>query len=1080
MFFGDLCYYHLGKSGFSKMITESLFRFMTKQLLCVSAGMLLFGVATSHAQVTTSSINGTITDATTKETLIGASVVAKHLPTGTIYGAATNLKGNFIIQGLRPGGPYVLEVSYVGYQSIKLENITLSLGEAETFNVALRDDSRKLEDVVITAKKGNSLTANRTGAATSFNRKAIENTPSVSRSLFDIAKLTPQASGGSGGTSFAGSSNKYNSFQIDGAVNNDVFGLSSSGTNGGTSGTTPISLEAIEAVQVVIAPFDVRQSGFTGGGINAITKSGSNKFSGSVYDYYYNQDFIGTTAGKDVKERKKYAKEYNNTLGFTLGGPIVKDKLFFFVNGEYVDRVEPTVNYLSDPKSGITQSDADRVVAHLAKLGYNSPGYDGLEKPTRSYKALARLDWNINQAHRLTLRYSYVQGNKIAHSNSLSRLNFIDRAVKYNSQTHSFVTELNSRFTSSLSNEFRVGYTRIRDNREPNGKFPTVSIELNNNNRIDLGADAYATANQLDQDIFTLTDNLTLSLGNHTITAGTHNELFNMYNLFIRDNYGSYVYSSLSDFETLGTATPATPKEYNYSYSIESVTGTKRWGPRFTAAQLGFYLQDEWKVNDRLRLTYGLRADVPIFMDKPGVNEDFNKSAIAKEYGVQNNTMPKTRILWSPRVGFRYTLDESRRELIRGGVGIFTGRIPFVWISNSFSNSGIEYSRTRLQSKDFANHPDFAFSTDPNNQYWDKNAKKPYSEVDMVTEDFRYPQVLRANLAFETTLPGGIRATLEGMFTKNLNNLRYQNLMVKQNGKQLANGTADHRDLYEVIKTNATNPYTHLILLSNTDKGYAYNFTAQLSKDFSFGLSASLAYTYGKSMSSNDGNSSQAASGWRYTYSVNGGNVDEIGYSKHDLRHRIVGNLSYRVEYGAFATTLGLIYNGQNGSRYHYTYNGDINGDGYRDNDLVYIPTTAEVATMNFGSDAAKATAQRTALESYLSSRSELAGLRGQVMPRYSLVMPFTHQFDLHFAQDFNFKIAGRKQTIQLNADIINIGNLFNRAWGVNYFMSNNVSNLLGYNNGVYSFNEPSNPDMYTIADFDSRWRAQVGIKYIF
>lgn len=1064
---------------------------MTKQLLCVSAGLLLFGVTSAHAQVTTSTVNGTITDDATKETLIGASVIFRHLPTGTVYGAATNAKGNYIIQGLRPGGPYTVEVSYVGYQTVKIDNITLSLGETETFNVKLRDDAKRLGDVVVTAKKRDTFNTTRTGAGSSFNRKAIERTPSVNRSLFDIAKLTPQASGASGGTSFAGSSNKYNSFQIDGAVNNDVFGLSSSGTNGGSSGTTPISLEAIEAVQVVIAPFDVRQGGFTGGGINAITKSGNNKLSGSVYDYFYNQDFIGTTAGADVKERKKYDRQYNNTLGFTLGGPIVKDKLFFFVNGEYVDNVEPSVHYLNDPKSPIKKADADRIVAKLASLGYNSPGYDGFERTTRSYKALARLDWNINQAHRLNLRYSYVQGNKIAHGNSLNSLTFIDRAVRLNSKTHSLVGELNSRFSGSLSNEFRFGYTRIRDNRQPNGTFPNVRIQHAKGVTIDFGADAYATANQLDQDIYTLTNNLTYTTGNHSITLGTHNELFNLYNLFIRDNYGSYIFNSIEDFETMGTANPARPAEYNYSYSIESITGTKRWGPRFSAAQLAFYLQDDWKVNDRLRLTYGLRADVPWFFDKPGANDYFNQSAIAKEYGLKNDRMPKTRILWSPRIGFRYTLDETRKELIRGGVGIFTGRVPFVWISNNFSNTGVEYSRTRLiysenkqdpskTKDDFAKHPDFAFSTDPSKQYYDKNAKKPSSEVDMITEDFRFPQVLRANLAFETTLPGGVKATLEGMFTKNLNNIRYQNLMVKQNGKTPNNGTADDRAMYDVIKTNDTNPYTHLILLSNTDKGYGYTFTAQLAKDFNFGLSASLAYTYGRSYGANDGGSSQAASSWRYYYAKHGGNSDELGISNFDLGHRLVGNLSYRVEYGAFATTLGLVYNGQTGGRFNAIYNGDFNGDGYRDNDLAYIPTTAEIAGMNFGSNAAQADAQRKAFDAYISSRPELNQYRGQVIPRNGLVMPFTHQFDLHFAQDFNFKVGGRKHTLQLNADVINFGNLLNRSWGRDNYVQYGRVYLLNYKGGQYEFNQPTNPEMYTMSDFRSRWRAQVGVKYTF
>lgn len=1033
----------------------------------------------AKAQVTTSSLNGTVLDAASKEELIGASVVARHLPTGTTYGAATNAKGNYVIQGLRPGGPYTIEVSYIGYRTTTISNVTLSLGETETLNINLASDTQSLEQVTVTATSRHSaFNATRTGAGSSFNRTAIDRTPSISRSLFDIAKLTPQANTGGTGTSFAGASNKYNSFQIDGTVNNDVFGLSSSGTNGGATGTNPISLEAIEAVQVVIAPFDVRQGGFTGGGINAITKSGTNRLSGSLYDYYQNQDFYGTTPGKDVANRKKLDKQYANTLGLTLGGPIIKDKLFFFVNGEYVDETYPSTLGVGDG-SAITQAQADAVLAHVKTIIPNySSGYGKQDVPTRNYKALARLDWNINQANRLTLRYSYVDARKLAYSNSVRTLRFLDQGFYYNSKTHSIVAELNSRFSSSVNNELRLGYTRIRDSREITSDHttPYFRISVSDNEEIHLGSTPSALANRLDQDIYTLTNNLTWTLGNHSLTFGTHNELFDMYNLFINNYAGSYRYTSLANFQN------NRPSEYTFQRTNPAKIDTRLWGPRFKAAQLAFYVQNEWKATENLRLTYGLRADLPVFLDQPTGNDAFNASALAKKHGVVNNQMPQTRILWSPRIGFRYTLDETRRELIRGGVGIFTGRVPFVWISNSFSNTGVEYLETSIRSRDWSKHPGFFFSTDINNMYTQAGS----SALAIVSKDFRFPQVARANLAFETTLPGGIRATLEGMFTKNINNIRVRNLMVEATGNTFKHGGVE-RPTYSVLSaTNPAHPYSSVILLENTSKGYTYNLTAQLAKDFDFGLSASLAYTYGKAMGGNDGSSSIAYSNWQYNHTFEGNDADEMWYSSFDLRHRIVGTLNYRVEYGKhFATTIGLIYNGQSGGRYSFLYNGDINGDGIVDNDLLYVPTSTEIAAMTFndikdrgGNIITPAAGMPAALEAYISSHPELSQMRGQVAPRNGFSMPFYHKFDLHFAQDFYLNIGGRRHTLQLNADIVNIGNLIDRSWGLSNGVSYGAYRLMGYSGGKYTFAAPKS--VWDIANIDSRWRAQVGVKYIF
>ena len=1025
---------------------------------------VLIGLASPSlwAQVTTSAVSGTITDQSSKESLIGATVLAKHLPSGTTYGAVTNAKGNFSITGMRPGGPYTLTISYVGYESLTLSNINLSLGETENFKITLKDGATQIKDVVITGQKGSNFNLQKTGAGSSFSRRNIERVPTVSRSIYDIAKLTPQ-SNGSG--SFAGANSRFNSFQIDGAVNNDVFGL-------GTSGKNAISLEAIDALQVVIAPFDVRQSGFTGGGMNAITKSGTNTFHGSVYDYYYNQDFFGTTPGKDVKNRKKLDKQFENTVGFTFGGPIIKDKLFLFANGEYVQQVYPS-NYIpGESNSNITKAEADQVEQKLKSLGYDAGGYTSRDVPSHTYKGLIRLDWNISQAHHLTLRYSHIDDKPYIFSNTPNRLKFYNTGYFKRSVTNTIVAELNSKLSSTLANELRVSYSGIRDKRSFNGKpFPFISIDLGKSRQIQAGVDQYTPANELDQDIYSLTNNLSLSLGDHTITFGTHNELFHMRNLFISNLYGNYDYRNrdeknnllgLQDFLSIGEAGEVGPQVFQISSVNTAVTNDSRWAPSFRAGQLGFYAQDEWKVGSKLRLTYGLRIDMPFFIDRPTANSAFNNSAIAKERGVTNDYLPPLKPLFSPRFGFRYTIDDDNLYVVRGGTGIFTGRVPFVWISNSFSNSGIEYARTYRNKKDAQDN--VRFTSDPNSAIGQANLHPGSSEINMVGKDFVYPQVWRSNLAFEARLPWGIKASVEAMYTKTLNNVRYEDIGLRATG-ELDHGNGVKRPVYSRLEKNK---YSNLIYLSNSSKGYSYNITGTLSKDFGFGLDASIAYTFGESKAANDGLSSQAVSNWKYNYSydING---DELYYSNFDMRHRIVGQLNYRVEYAKnFATTIGLVYNGQSGPRYSVLYSSDVNGDGER-NDLLYLP---ESATSKPDS--------KVTYEQFLKDHKDLAAYRGKVIPRNALMAPFFHKFDLHFAQDFFLNVGGRRHTLQLNADIINVGNLLNRGWGmVPTVEYSSITPLKRENDGTHTFSV-ANKHPWTYSDINSRWRAQVGIKYTF
>lgn len=1045
---------------------------------------------TLNGQVTTSGISGKVT--AEGELLIGATVQAVHEPSGTTYGTVTNADGRYSLQGMRTGGPYTVEVSYVGFQKAVYKNITLQLGETYLLDVKLTE-SLSLDEVVVTASKAALFNSQKTGAAQNFNQSQIQATPSVSRSIFDVTKMNPLGVNTASGMSFAGSSNKYNSFQIDGITNNDVFGLSSSGTNGGQAGANPISLEAIEEIQVVIAPYDVRQGGFTGGGINAITKSGTNTFHGSAYWYYNNENFYGKTPGKDAKERKKLGDQSSATYGFTLGGPIVKDKLFFFANYERVKETYPSSNNIGSTESNLDVKEVDQIVNKISQLtgGYNAGGYGPQDIDTYSNKILTRLDWNINEQNKFTVRYSFLDGRKMVFSNSVSSAKLNDNGYFMNNKTHSLVSELNTQFTPSWSNEFRFGWTYVRDYRDPIGQ-PLPNITINNliNNgdptkksSLELGTERNSAANALDQDIFTLEDNLIWNKGNHTITLGTHNEFFHMKNLYITNIYGSYVYNSLDDFLTVGTANEVLPNSYEYSYSNEKITGTDRWAPVFGAAQLGFYAQDEWKVTNRFSMTYGLRLDIPLLFDKPRANEVFNSSTVATSMGLATDQMPTTKVLWSPRVGFRWSLNEDRTTLLRGGAGIFTGRVPFVWISNSFGNAGVEMVRTAYSSS-LGNYPsDFKFNIDPNKQYKDPNAKVPTSEVDVMAKNFCFPSVFRANLAVEQMLPFGIRGTLEGLYSKTLNNILYENINYQWKGETLNNG-GDDRPVYE----KQDNHFTQVMLLKNTSKGYTFNITTKLEKSFDFGLNAMIAYTYGQAKSLNDGNSSQAYSGWKYNATYYGDMNPELTWSMFDVRNRVIGSVSYRKEYAKhFATTVSLFYNGQTGGRYSLLDYTDLNKDGYR-NDLMYVPTDAELEKMVFtdihsNNNTVTAAEQKDALIKWIEGNGELRKSKGTHIKRNQMTLPFEHHFDFHFAQDFFVDIAGQRNTIQLNFDIINVGNLLNKKWGM-YYQTNSGYDLtplttkIGTNGATYQFYDPG--EMYTNTNITSRWHAQVGLKYIF
>lgn len=1042
----------------------------------------VFAFCAASAQITTSGMSGTVVD-DQQQPLIGATVIAVHTPSGTQYGVATNTDGRYTLQGLRAGGPYKLTISYIGCQGIEFTDIQLPLGESITRDASLKS-STDLESVIIVSSAKDRFDASKTGAAQNFNAQAIANIPTISRSVADIAAMNPLSTvNKGGGTSLGGANNRYNSFQIDGIVSNDVFGLTSSGTNGGQAGVNPISLDAIEEIQVVIAPFDVRQSGFTGGGINAITKSGTNQFKGSAYAYYNNQDFYGTTPGKNIENRTPLTTQSSKIFGATIGGPIIKNKLFFFVSGEYTKETFPATYYVGQTKGSVQTEQLKQIAEQYEKFtGISAGSYGRRDVDTKAGSVMARVDWNINQNHKLSVRYNYLDATKDKYTSGTTSFYYGGASYLQSNKTHSVVAELNSRLGDKLFNEFRAGYTRVRDFRDPDSYGPQVTVTVNNKdandkpqkNSIYLGTEYSSGANRLNQDIYTFTDNLTWYKGNHAVTFGTHNEIYKMYNLFIQNNTGSWSYDSIEDFMTDQAS------YYTYKFTDEATVGSKLWGPTFSAGQFGFYAQDEWKPNKNFALTYGLRIDIPVLFDSPTKNEGFNNSDIAKKYNAEVGQLPSTKVMWSPRIGFRWFTDDSHNTLLRGGVGIFTGRVPFVWLANAFTNTGVEL----MTSSSGNGIAPPALSGTPS-IVGDAGVGRP--DINVIDKKFKYPQVFRANLALEQHLGRGYNLTVEALYTKTLNNVQFKNLLAEDNGKKVyavsesasnANNTTVYYDLDQ-------SKYNSAIYLTNTSKGYSYSFTARVEKMYNFGLYASASYTFGHVKSIFDATSSVAYSNYGYNYAREQNNP-ELGTSLFDVPHRIIAQVSYTKRYAKyFGSTISLVYNGSSGQAYsYYFYNAKgssmFNNNGFNyGNTLGYIPTDAELNQMTWKSEADK-----TNFAEYINGDSYMRSHKGQFSKRNGMRNPFEHHLDLHFAQDFYFGAkTGRK--IQVTLDIMNFGNLICRAWGSYYGNTYGVTPLTvtsvakdekGNVTPTYSFYQPK----IKIDDIYSRWHMQIGARVVF
>lgn len=1066
--------------------------------LSLASFLALAFLLNASGQVTTSALQGRIVDENGNP-LAGATIVATHTPSGTTYGNLTNESGRFMINNMRVGGPYQVRVSFIGYNTEVYNDVFLSLGTTADISVKLTPAVTNLNEVVVSAGKGNIISPSRTGAANNISNDVVTSVPTISRGLTDFTKISPLANTAGSGTSFAGASNRYNQFAIDGLVTNDVFGLTSSGTNGGQAGIEPISLDAIEEFQINIAPYDVRESGFTGGGINAITKSGTNTFRGSAYYFGNNAKFVGKNEPVTNTE-SKYADYSDYQLGFTLGGPIVKNKVFFFVNGEMTRKSYPLGAKPGTAASNITVDELNRILAVLDRVApsYDAGKYLDINSETNSNKILAKVNWNINQRHKLILRHSYTYGENINISRSANALRFYNNAYMFPSTTNSTGLELNSILKNNMSNKLSVGYTRVVDDRDPIGQdFPQVQINLTGGKSVTLGSEYSSVANKLVQDIFSFTDDFSIFRGDHTITFGTHNELYKFYNLFVQNIFGSYAYKSLENFETIGLPGEIAPTYYAKGYSFDQSDDPfqTKGAANFKAMQLGFYVQDEYKVNDRFQITGGLRIDVPLFPDKPAANDLFNASY--KLVHVATGQLPESKILWSPRIGFNWDVFGNKTTQVRGGTGLFTGRVPFVWLSNQFSNNGqlngsYSVGSTSSSANPITNPAGIVFNPDPYTQKTATDYGKTAGRgaINVVDRKLSFPQVFRTNIAVDQKLPWGIIATAEAIFSKTYNNVNFINLNRKVDPNFKFDGV-DTRPRYYSGRIDSR--FEEIVKFENTDEGYSYNLVFMLQKQFSKGFNAQASYTYGKSMDLNSGTSSVAYSNWRYVNNVSGPNALYLTRSNYDLGHRVTGLVSYKLDYlqGKMSTQVSVYYNGQSGQPLSYIYDGDMNNDGTT-NDMIYIPAKASdinLVTTTVSGTTYTPEEQWSKLDAFIKNDKYLSKHRGEYAERNAARLPFLNVFDLRIMQEFKINVGNTTNRLQLSFDILNFGNMLNKEWGHYTFASNQQFSLIKYNGLASGTSKPTfsytgagqtNGNAYSYSDFSSRWRGQIGIRYIF
>jgi len=1047
---------------------------------------LVFGINTAHSQgVTTGAISGLVVDQA-GQSLPGATVLAVHEPSGTRYGVSTLADGSFNILGMRVGGPYRITVSFIGYETQELADVFVALGGTANMSFRLRDAAAVLGEVVVTHTRDFVFSTDRTGASTTIGQSELQNLPSFSRSIGDFTRLVPMASG----RSFAGADTRMNNITIDGSSFNNSFGLG--GQPGDRTGVAPISMSAIEAITVDIAPFDVRQGDFVGAGVNTVTRSGTNEFRGQLHYAFRQQGLVGRQAGELTFDPGAF--DFDD-FGLNLGGPIIRNRLFFFVDFSREMLEDPGTTFVANAGGQPVEGNVTRVVADTlirlsnflrSRFNYETGPFQGYTHQTPATRFIAKLDFNINDRNNLSLRYNHLNSfSDILLSQSASLgigtrrtnlfgLNFQNSNYQIVENIRSLVGEWNARIGDNMFNNMIVGYTFQDESRKSLGTmFPFVDILDAGRVYTSFGFEPFTPNNELRYETWQFQNNFSIFLQDHTITLGASAEIFNSENIFFPGSQSVYVYRSLADFYAdanhfLNTFNPANPAAYRATASPitldrfqvrwSNIPGQDRPVQPLHVFYAGIYAQNEWRVNERLKLTGGLRIDVPFFGDVEFRNLEVENNFFFNDENnelvrFRTDRLPDPRIHWSPRFGFNWDAFGNATTQVRGGTGIFTGSPPYVWISNQIGNNGImtgfEDNRSPARTRPFHPDPNF-WKPDPATI---TGAPAASYELAFTDEDFKFPQVWRSNFAVDQRLPWGFIGTLEGVYSRDVNGIYYINANLRPTTVMTAG--ADVRPLYAVTPSVPTfaNPgnrlvhkVTSAIGLRNQNEGFAYNIAASIQRPFQNGLFFKAAYSYGISRNTVDPGSIALGS-WTGNPHTGNPNLPGLGFSTNTQGHRAFGVISYTTPF-RFPTTISLYVESRTIGNFSYIFSGDVNRDGTTTNDLIYIPRDAsEMNFFPFSINAAgtviafstdptnlanfTAEQQQEAWNAFIEQDNYLSNNRGRHAERGAAFMPMVTRADLSISQDVPFNIVGTRNRIQVRMDIANLTNLINNEWGV-------------------------------------------------
>ena len=1079
----------------------------------------LFVAISSFGQITTSTLSGVV-KSEKGEKLIGATVNVVHQPTGTKYGASTNTQGAYIIPGARVGGPYLVKVSYVGYKSKEISDINTSLGLTTNVDVTLIDDATALTEVVIVAIKDNVFSKGKTGASQQFGKRELQTIPITgARTIDGITKYNPFGNG----NSFGAQDSRLNNFTIDGSQFNNNFGLGSSAQAGGRTGASAISLDAIEQLQVNIAPFDIRQSGFTGAGINAVTRSGTNDIEGSVYQTQRNNS--STYVGNNARGTTVTAAKFDEKVqGFRLGAPIIKNKLFIFGNYETIQRTEPGTNWISSgsPLSGSQISRPTfQQLTELSnfmkeKFDYETGPFEGYSNSNKSDKFLTRLDWNINDKNKLTARYVYHNseaqinisnsqsagfGNRTQNINAMS---FQNSGYTIQDNTRSAVLELNSKISNTLHNNLIVSYDKQIENRGYLSQmFPTIDILQGSTTLTSVGFDPFTPGNKLDYTTFNITNNVTKYLDKHTLVGGFNFQRYESNNLFFPASNGVYIFNSLSDFYTAANQSlsnggkPSTLAPARFQFRYSALPGAIEPLQTLKSNRLDLYVQDEYEATKDLRLTFGVRVNAIDFENTALENPAVTAMTFANGERLNTGVMPKTQVLFEPRFGFNYNLKGESKTQFRGGTGIFTGRPPYVFLSNQIGGNGV---LTGFIDVSGAAASQYGFTSNPNQYFIPSTPTLPTTfDLALTDPNYKFPQVWKTNLAVDQKLPIlGLIASAEYLYNRTLNAVHYYEANLREPVGTL--GGIDNRPRFggsdATVRVN--NNVSRAAVLTNRNGAYHESLTLKLEKPLQNGLWGSIAWTTANSKDYMSAGSIASGS-WQSALSVNGNN--DLGLSLADgfVKNRFVGLLGYRIEYGkglGGATTITLGYVGQQSNPFSYIAAGDLNGDRVNNNDLIFVPlkgSDIRFSTLTTGGRTYTESEQQEAFDKFIDQDEYLSTRRGQYAERNGGLLPYLHRFDLSVAQDVVIKIGGKKNSFQIRADILNFGNMVDNTFGVSQratapqllnFVSRDANHVPTYRFATQKLTDGStvlarDTHQYNSSVFDV-WSAQLGVRYTF